>query len=136
MAFLFFLQKVHAKVKYIYIFFIILKGEKVPKVLKRERKVQKKKRENCKKDIASIPTYFEIQCLSNEGFFSNRLSCYGFFGDPLWNFFFRPPLKKFFGDPPQKKVFGEPPKKVFWGVLPPKIFFGEPDTKKFFCGPP
>ena len=48
--------------------FFILKGKKVPKVLKRERKVQKREREKCKKDIASIPTYFEIQCLSNEGF--------------------------------------------------------------------
>ena len=68
-----------------------------------------------KKNIASIPKYFGIRCLSNEQFF---LTVYGFmvfWGPPLKRFFLGPPLNKCFGDPPQKKFLGTPQNKSFFG---------------------
>ena len=70
------------------IYFLILKGKKVPKVLKIKRKVQKKREKSVKKTLHLFPHILRFSVSQIKDFF---LTVYGFmvfFGDP--------PLKMFF----------------------------------------
>ena len=82
--------------------------------------MKEKKCNKVEKEITSIPTCFEIACLSNEGFFLWFLV--------LW----------FFGETPQQKksFFGKKNSRIFFGA-PSNFFLRTPPKKKILgWGPP